>query len=390
MKMHEYQAKELMARLGVPTPPGRVCATADEAAGFAASLGSPVVVKAQVHVGGRGKAGGVKLASDPSETRRIAGEMLGGTLKGLTIERVLVEEALDIREEYYLGITVDRAARRSVVMVSATGGIDIEEVAATAPERIAKGHIDPSIGLPDFQIRGLCYAAGISRDAVPGVSKLLGSLYEIYEAMDTSLVEINPAALTADGRVIAADAKMIVDDNALFRHPDLRDSMDTEQADPIEREARRLGIQYVRLDGEIGVIGNGAGLVMATLDEVRRAGGRGANFLDIGGGAKSEAVRDALRIVLMNPNVKGVLFNIFGGITRCDEVARGVLDAASLLDIRVPMVIRLAGTREEEGRALLSGSKLVSADTMQQAADIIVRRSGGGSHGLPPSPPRFL
>lgn len=371
--MHEYQAKEWMARFGVPIPAGRVCSTSAEAEAFRRSLGKPVVVKAQVQVGGRGKAGGIKVAQTPSDAGRIAGEMIGGTLKGLPIRRVLVEEALEIREEYYMGITLDRAARRSVVMVSATGGIDIEEVAASSPEKIAKSYIDSLLGLPDFQIREICYSAGIGRESVPQTARLLRSLHAMYEALDTSLIEINPVAVTADGRVVAADAKIVLDDNALFRHPDIETVESSESADSIEAEAQRSGIQYVRLDGEIGVIGNGAGLVMATLDEVRRAGGRGANFLDIGGGAKSEVVRESLRIVLLNPRVKGVLFNIFGGITRCDEVARGILDAASTLDIRVPIVIRLAGTREEEGRALLRGSKLIPTETMQEAAEEIVR-----------------
>ena len=372
MKIHEYQAKQVLAKYGVPVPAGQVCATAEEVERFAASLARPVVVKAQVHVGGRGKAGGIKVAKDALEAGEIARNMLGSKLKGLTVEKVLVEEALDIHREYYLGITIDRAARQNVIMVSSVGGVDIEEVAEKTPEKIAKLYVDPGTGLHDFQIRKVCYSAELDQAAIPSALKFLRALYDAYVAVDGSLAEINPLVVTGDGSVIAADAKINIDDNALFRHPDLAEWEEESEEDEIEAEAHRRHIQYVRLDGEVGIIGNGAGLVMTTLDEVSRAGGRPANFLDIGGGARSELVRNALEIVLMDPRVKGVLFNVFGGITRCDEVAMGIIEATSTMDIKFPMVIRLAGTMEAEGKALLQEADLIPADTMQEAAAKIV------------------
>ena len=372
MKIHEYQAKQILAKYGVPVPAGQVCTTPEEVEQFATSLGKPVVVKAQVHVGGRGKAGGIKVAKDASEAREIAGNMLGSKLKGLTVEKALVEEALDIRREYYLGITIDRTARRNVIMVSSVGGVDIEQVAEETPEKIARLHVDPGTGLLDFQIRQVCYSANLDQAAIPSALKFLRALYNAFIAVDGSLAEINPLVLTGAGSVIAADAKINIDDNALFRHPKLAAREEESEEDEIEAEAHRRHIQYVRLDGHIGIIGNGAGLVMTTIDEVNRAGGKAANFLDIGGGAKAELVRNALEIVLMDPRVRGVLFNVFGGITRCDEVAKGIIEATATMDIKAPMVIRLAGTMEAEGKALLQGANLVPADTMQQAAARIV------------------
>lgn len=361
-----------MAKYGVPIPAGQVCTTAEEVEQFARSLARPVVVKAQVHVGGRGKAGGIKLAKDASEANGIAKNMLGSKLKGLTVEKVLVEEAVDIREEYYLGITIDRAAKQNVIMVSSVGGVDIEEVAEQTPEKIAKLHVDPTMTLQDFQIRQVCYAAALDKAAMPGAFKFLSALYNAYIAIDASLAEINPLVVTGDGSVIAADAKINIDDNALFRHPELAEWKEESEEDEIEAEAHRRNIQYVRLDGEVGVIGNGAGLVMTTLDEVGRAGGKAANFLDIGGGAKAELVRNALEIVLIDTRVRGVLFNVFGGITRCDEVAKGIIEATSAMDIRVPIVIRLSGTMEAEGKAVLERTALIPAGTMQEAAARIV------------------
>ncbi|MEN6521059.1 MAG: ADP-forming succinate--CoA ligase subunit beta [Armatimonadota bacterium] len=372
MKIHEYQAKQLLAGYGVPVPVGRVCNNAEDAAGFAKEIGAPVVVKAQVHVGGRGKAGGIKVAKDPSEAESIANAMLGSELKGLTIEKVLVEKAINIDQEYYLGITIDRNMQKNVVMVSAAGGVDIEEVAATTPEKITKMHIDPSRGLMDFQIRKLIFDAGLPRSIVAQATKFLRALYTAYIDTDASLAEINPLVLTKEGEVIAADAKINIDDNALFRHPEFNEYKEESEEDPIEAEAHRRGIQYVRLDGHIGIIGNGAGLVMATLDEVKRAGGNAANFLDIGGGAQAELVRSALEVVLLDPKVKGVFFNVFGGITRCDEVAKGILEATSTMEIKVPIVARLTGTMAEAGQKLLEGSKLIPAATMQEAAEKIV------------------
>jgi succinyl-CoA synthetase beta subunit len=372
MKIHEYQAKEIFAKYGVPIPPGRVASTPDEVQSIAADIGKPVVVKAQVHVGGRGKAGGIKLAKTPEEARAAATQILGMDIKGLKVEEVLVEAAADIKEEYYIGITTDRAARRNIVMVSAAGGIDIEEVAATAPEKIAKLHLDPAIGLQDFQIRQLAYNAKLPAAAAKQIGPFLKALYKVYSDLDCSLAEINPLVLTGEGTLIAADAKINIDDNALFRHKDLAQFQEAQEEDPIEAEAHKRGLTYVRLDGDIGIIGNGAGLVMTTLDVVQREGGKPANFLDIGGGAKAEVVRKAVDTVLLDKNVKGIFFNIFGGITRGDEVAKGLLEAMSTLDIKVPIVVRLTGTRAKEGLELLEGSPLTPAATMQEGAQKIV------------------
>ncbi len=375
MKIHEYQAKQVLARYGVPTPQGDVAATPAEARAIAERLGKRVVVKAQVHVGGRGKAGGVKLAGTPEEAERVAAQILGMDIKGLTVEKVLVEEAVNISKEIYLGITLDRAAQRNVLMVSAEGGVDIEEVAAETPEKIARTLINPLVGLREYQMRETLYDSGIERSAVNGAVKFIKALYAAYMENDCSLAEINPLVLTAEGNLIAADAKIDIDDSSLFRHPDFKEQSEGSEDDPIEAEAHRRGLQYVRLGGEIGVIGNGAGLVMGTLDEVKNAGGNPANFLDIGGGAKADVVANALDLVLSDPNVKGVLFNIFGGITRGDEVARGIIEGTKRLDVRVPIVVRLSGTNAAEGREILQGTNLVPAETMQQAAQKIVELS---------------
>jgi succinyl-CoA synthetase beta subunit len=372
MKIHEFQAKEIFARHGVPIPAGRVATTPEEAKAIAAEIGKTVVVKAQVHVGGRGKAGGIKLAKTPDEAFEAAGQILGMDIKGLTVEQVLVEVAADIKEEYYIGITTDRAARRNIVMVSASGGMDIEEVAATTPEKLARLHLDPALGLQDFQIRQLAYESQLPPAAAKGVGPFLKALYEVYSKYDCSLAEINPLILTGEGTLIAADAKIDIDDNALFRHKDLAVYQEAQEEDPIEAEAHKRGLTYVRLEGDIGIIGNGAGLVMTTLDVVQREGGRPANFLDIGGGAKAEVVRTAIDTVLLDKNVKGIFFNIFGGITRGDEVANGMLEALKTMNINVPIVVRLTGTRAAEGLALLEGSPLTPAATMQEGAQKIV------------------
>jgi succinyl-CoA synthetase beta subunit len=372
MKIHEHQAKQILARYRVPVPRGEVASTPAEARAAAGRIGGRVVVKAQVHVGGRGKAGGIKLAGDAAEAERVAGQILGMEIKGLIVEKVLVEEAADIAAEYYLGLTLDRAARKNVMMVSAVGGIDIEEVAESTPEKIARVHVQPALGLTDFQINELVYEAGLDPRAIAGAGTFLRALYDAAIALDASLAEINPLVLTRTGELIAADAKINIDDNALFRHPELSALTEESEEDPIEAEAHRRGLQYVRLGGEVGVIGNGAGLVMATLDEVKRAGGSAANFLDIGGGAKADVVRSALEVVLLDPNVKGVLFNVFGGITRCDEVARGILEGIATVDLRVPLVVRLAGTNEREGKVILEGANMAAASTMEEAAQRIV------------------
>jgi succinyl-CoA synthetase beta subunit len=377
LKIHEYQAKQILARYGVPVPRGEVATTPAEARAIAERLGCRVVVKSQVHVGGRGKAGGIKLANNPDEAEQVASRILGMDIKGLTVEKVLVEEACNIAQEYYLGITLDRAAQKNLLMVSAAGGVDIEEVAAATPEKIARVWIDPALGLTDYQIRQAVFGAGLDRAAISGAGKFLKALYQTYLDMDCSLAEINPLVLTGDGTLIAADGKINIDDNAMFRHADLQQYAEEGEEDPIEREAHRRGLQYVRLGGEIGIIGNGAGLVMGTLDEVKDAGGTPANFLDIGGGAKAEVVSNALEVVLSDPNVKGVLFNIFGGITRGDEVARGIIEGSKRLNIQVPIVVRLTGTNEAEGRAILATTDLVPAETMQEAAAKIVALARG-------------
>ena len=377
MKIHEYQAKEIFAKYGVPIPKGRVARTPDEAAEVAQEIGGTVVVKAQVHAGGRGKAGGIKVAKTPDEARDAAQQILGMEIKGLTVEEVLVEQAADIKEEYYIGITTDREARRNIVMVSAAGGIDIEEVAASTPEKIARLHLDPALGLQDFQIRQLAFEAKLPTAAVRGIGPFLKALYKTYSDYDCSLAEINPLVLTGDGTLIAADAKIVLDDNALFRHKEMAQFQEAQEDDPIEAEAHKRGLTYVRLEGDIGIIGNGAGLVMTTLDVVQREGGHPANFLDIGGGAKAEVVTKAIDTVLLDPNVKGIFFNIFGGITRGDEVAKGMLEAIDTMDIQVPIVVRLTGTRATEGLQLLEGSKLTPAATMQEGAQKIVALVSG-------------
>jgi len=372
VKIHEYQAKQLFAQYDVPIPQGEVATTPEEARAIAEKLGGKVVVKAQVHVGGRGKAGGVKLAETPSEAETVAGQILGMDLKGLTVEKVLVEEAADIKAEYYLGITIDRTARRDVVMVSSVGGVDIEEVAATTPEKIAKLHLDPAVGLMDFHTRKLARAADLPAETHRACGKFLRALYRCYQDIDASLAEINPLVLTGSGELLATDAKINIDDNALFRQQALAQYREEQEDDPIEAEAHKRGVTYVRLDGDVGIIGNGAGLVMTTLDVVQREGGRPANFLDVGGGATSDQVKLAIDTVLLDKNVKGIMINIFGGITRCDEVAKGIIGATQSMDISVPLVVRLTGTREEEGKALLAQTDLIPADSMQDAAQKIV------------------
>jgi len=371
MKIHEYQAKQVLAQVGVPTPKGEMAQSPEEVARIAGDLGSRVVVKAQVHVGGRGKAGGIKLASNPDEAREVASQILGMDLKGLTVKKVLVEQAIAIDIEYYLGMIFDRDARRVVLMVSKEGGMEIEEVAERDPKAIAKAWIDPAIGLADYQVRDLIFDAGLSRAHVKEITFFIKKLYDAFMTSDATLAEINPLVITKDGQVIAADCKMDIDDNALFRQKALAAWQESEADSAIEDEARERGLTYVHLDGDIGIIGNGAGLVMTTLDAVGREGGKAANFLDIGGGAKAAVVKNALEVVMME-KPRGVLINIFGGITRCDEVAKGVLEACGQLDIQVPIVVRLSGTAEAEGRALLEGTSLIPAATMQEAASKVV------------------
>jgi succinyl-CoA synthetase beta subunit len=348
----------------------------DGAAAAARELGR-CVVKAQVHAGGRGKAGFIKLADSPEQASELAAGMLGQTFKGFKIGRLLIEEAVQIAAEYYLAVTIDRASKSPIMMVSAMGGVDIEEVAETAPEKIARLVIDVAYGPLDFQLRGLAGRAELDPKMSRQFVDIAGRLYRAFVESDASLAEINPLMVTGEGKVIAGDAKFDVDDNALFRHADLAQFKEEAEEDPIEAEAHRKGVTYVRLGGDIGIIGNGAGIVMSTLDIVTREGGSPANFLDIGGGARADQVREALGIILMDPNVKGVLFNIFGGITRGDEVAKGVLEATRTMDIKVPMVLRMAGTRAEEGLKLLEGSELVPAAEPVEAARKIIALAKG-------------
>lgn len=384
MKMQEYQAKELLARYGVPVPKGQVCRTPDEVTTAAQALGGKAVVKAQVLSGGRGKAGGVKVAKSTGEASVFAGSILGKELyfeqaKGnLRIDEVLVEEVLPIAREYYLGITTDRTTQRNVFIVSSQGGMDIEEVAHSHPDAIGRYPVDPFLGVRDYAVRRVAEQGGIPADEIARLSPFLKKLYTAYVENDATLAEINPLVVTSDGTFLAGDAKIEIDDSALYRHPELAIFAETsEETNAFEKDARRRGINnYVHLDGNIGIIGNGAGLVMTTMDEVKRAGGDPADFLDIGGGAKAELVRNSLELVLSDPKVKGIMINIFGGITRGDEVARGIIEGTSTLNITVPIVVRLAGTNAEEGLALLRDSDLIPAATMQEAAQKIVSLVG--------------
>jgi succinyl-CoA synthetase beta subunit len=372
VKIHEYQAKDILARYGIPIQPGRVAHTPEEAGAIARELGGPVVIKAQVYVGGRGKAGGIQFADTPEQARAAAAKVIGMDIKGLTVEKVLVVSKLDIKEEYYLGIILDRKSQAPVVMVSKEGGIDIEEVAATMPEKIIKQPIDMHWGLRPFEARDILARAGLPHQVVAKGGAILAALARAFIESDASLAEINPLALTADGQVQAADAKILLDDNGLFRQKEYASWAESEESNPLEFEAKQESLTYVKLDGDVGIIGNGAGLVMTTLDMVARVGGRPANFLDIGGGAKAEVMRKALTFVARDPQVKGILVNIFGGITRGEEVAKGVIMAQADLPKGLPIVVRLSGTGAEEGKALLKDAGLDWGKDMREAAQKIV------------------
>jgi len=373
VKIHEYQAKDILARYGIPIQPGRVAFSPEEAEEIAREIGGPVVIKAQVYVGGRGKAGGIQFGDTPEEARAAAAKVLGMNIKGLTVEKVLVVSKLDIKEEYYLGIILDRKSQAPVVMVSKEGGIDIEEVAATTPEKIIQQPIDMHWGLRPFEARDILARAGLPHQVIAKGGTILTALAKAFIDSDASLAEINPLALTAGGQVQAADAKILIDDNGLFRQKEYASWAETEESNPLEFEAKQEGLTYVKLDGDIGIIGNGAGLVMTTLDMVARVGGRPANFLDIGGGAKAEIMRKALIFVARDPQVKGILVNIFGGITRGEEVAKGVIMAQADLPKGMPIVVRLSGTGAEEGKALLKQhAGLDWGKDMREAAQKIV------------------
>ncbi len=377
MKLHEFQAKRIFARYGIPIPKGEVANTATQAREIAQSLGKPVVIKSQVLVGGRGKAGGIKLARTPDEAEAVADQILGMNIKGYTVKRVLVDEAADIQKEIYLGLVIDRERRRVVMMASSEGGVDIEEVAATKPEAIHKTVIDPFLGMRSYQAIGLASGIGLPKNLFRPFTQIALSLYQAFLGSDAELAEINPLVIQGDGSLLAVDGKMVLDDNALFRHPKLEEMRDLDEEDPAETEARVNGLSYVKLDGEIGCMVNGAGLAMATMDIVKHYGGEPANFLDIGGGARAEKVAAALRIILSDPNVKAVLVNIFGGITRCDEVARGLLTAIDEVKPDVPFVIRLVGTNEKEGRAILAEANFPTATTLAEAAQMAVAAARG-------------
>jgi succinyl-CoA synthetase beta subunit len=377
MKLHEYQSKQIFAKYGIPIPKGRVAATATEARQIAEELGGRVVIKSQVLVGGRGKAGGIRVAKSPKEAEEAATQILGMEIKGLPVRKVLVDVAANIDKEIYLGITNDRAARRPVMMASSAGGVEIEEVARTAPEKIIKVRVDPLLGLRDYQTRDVALGIDLPKEYWKQFSEICNGLWRVYMESDATLAEINPLVITKEKTLLALDGKMLLDDNALFRHPDLAEMRDIDEEAPAETEARKYGLSFIKLDGQIGCMVNGAGLAMTTMDIVKLFGGEPANFLDIGGGAGADKVAAALRIILSDKNVKVILFNIFGGITRCDEVAKGILTALKEVKPNIPMVVRLVGTNAEEGRKLLADAKMITADTLVDAAKKAVAAAKG-------------
>jgi succinyl-CoA synthetase beta subunit len=387
LKIHEYQGKELFRTFGIPVPRGYPAFSVDEAVEDAKKLGGPVwVVKAQIHAGGRGKGGGVKLARSVDEVRELAAKMLGMQLvthqtgpAGQPVHRLLIEEGADIKKELYVGMVVDRVSQRVVLMASADGGMDIEEVAAKTPERIHKVAIDPRSGLTDAQADGIARAIGIPDASLPQARTLFESLYRLFDETDASLAEINPLIVTGDGRLVALDAKLNFDQNALFRHPDIVAMRDLDEEDPAEIEASKFDLSYVSLDGNIGCLVNGAGLAMATMDVIKLYGGQPANFLDVGGGATAEKVTEAFKIMLRNPHLKAILVNIFGGIMRCDVIAEGIIAASHAVSLKVPLVVRMKGTNEDKGKQLLaeSGLPIITANNMAEAAQKVVAAAKG-------------
>jgi len=384
MKIHEYQAKQIFARYGVPIPRGEVASTPQESAAVAARLAAEVVVKAQIHAGGRGKGGGIRKAATPADAEKHAAAMLGRPLvtpqtgpQGRVVRRVLVEETLPIERELYLGLVIDRALARVVVMASAAGGMEIEEVAREKPEAILKAALQPATGLPSFQVRRLAFGLGLKDELGKQAAKLLGALYRVFVEQDASLVEVNPCILTRDGRLVALDAKINFDDNALFRHPELAALRDLNEEEPLEIEASKHALNYIKLDGNVGCMVNGAGLAMSTMDIIQLAGGQPANFLDVGGGASAEQIREAFKILVADKSVRAVLINIFGGILRCDRLATGVVEAARQLHLTVPIVVRMEGTNVEQGRKILrdSGLNFTVAADMKDAAEKVVARA---------------
>jgi succinyl-CoA synthetase beta subunit len=382
MDLLEYQGKQLFARHGIPVPDGRPARTVDEAVAAAKEVGFPCAIKAQVKIGGRGKAGGIKIAQDEDEAREHAGAILGMDIRGFTVHELWIEGASQIEAELYASIIFDRGAKAPLLMLSTKGGMDIEAVAEESPEAIASLHVDPLLGYQDFHGRRLAYEAGVDADLVRPIGAFLHRLYGTFVAEEAMLVEVNPLIVTPERDVRALDAKVTLDDNALFRHPENAELRDPSAEDPQEQMAKERGLTYVKLDGDIGILGNGAGLVMSTLDVVAQYGGAPANFLDAGGGSKAEAITSAVEVILSNDKVKAVLFNIFGGITRCDEVARGLVEAFNTINPQVPFVVRLDGTNDEEGRAILADAQLPNvhtAATMDEAAQKVVELAKGGS-----------
>jgi succinyl-CoA synthetase beta subunit len=375
MDLLEYQGKQLFARHGVPVPTGKPARTVEEAVAAAEEIGYPCVVKAQVQIGGRGKAGGIKVAQNKEEAKQHAEAILGMDIRGLTVQELWIEGASEIASEYYASVIFDRSAKAPLVMLSTKGGMDIEQVAEEDPNAIARLHVDPLVGFQDFHGRRLAFEAVVDGDVVRPVGAMLAKLYDAFIAEDATLVEVNPMIITPDRDVTALDAKVTLDDNAMYRHPDNAELRDLSQEDPQERMAKERGLTYVKLDGDIGILGNGAGLVMSTLDVVAQAGGSPANFLDAGGGSKAEAITSAVEVILSDPKVKAVLFNIFGGITRGDEVAKGLIEAFDQINPTVPFVVRLDGTNDEEGRRLLAEANLPNVhteSTMDEAAQKVV------------------
>ena len=386
MKVHEYQGKEILKQFGVAVPKGRVAFTAREAREIAQEIGCPVVIKAQIHAGGRGKGGGIKLANAPDETEKIASKVLGMTLvthqtgpEGRIVRKVLVEEAMKIIKELYLGIIIDRSCGRPVIMASEAGGMEIEEVAAQSPEKILKEFIDPALGIQPFQSRKLAFGLNLDKGLISTATKFITNLYMAFVEKDCSLAEINPLVVTEDGRILALDAKLNFDDNALYRHSEVVELRDLNEEEPLEIEASKYKLNYIKLDGSVGCLVNGAGLAMATMDIIKHAGSEPANFLDVGGGASAEMVENAFRILLSDKHVKAVLINIFGGILRCDILAQGIVEAAKKVAVKVPMVIRMEGTNVDKGKEILnqSGLNFTVANGMKEAAEKVVAAVAG-------------
>lgn len=375
MRLHEYQAKQIFAKYGIPVPKGRIAGASSEVRQVSEELGGNVVVKSQVLVGGRGKAGGIRLAKSPEEAEDLATQILGMEIKGIQVRRVLVEEAVSISQEIYLGITNDRISQKPILVASSEGGMNIEEIARSSPEKIAKCLIDPLLGLKDYQLRDIAVSIDLKRPYMKTFMEIARSLWKVYVDCDATLTEVNPLVVTSDNHLYCLDAKIVLDDNALFRHPELADLRDTDGEEQAEVTARKYGVSFIKMEGNIGCLVNGAGLAMATMDILKLKGGEAANFLDIGGGASAEKVSAAARLIITDPNVKVMLINVFGGITRCDEVAKGVLDALAGREKSMPLVVRFLGTNDALGYKILSGTRFHPAGTLLEAAEMAVNLS---------------